>query len=236
MAYDPWCQNGLIERIRALEWSWHQRPFPADPLSVARYGWRKISGETDMIECSSCKARLYLPWPSHHILPSPEEEDLKRNFERSVAEKYFKRLSEDGHGDESCPWRLKPSPRSLLCTQPLTKQEILANTEVRSVDISKSFPGLRVEISHDLELVLDALRRHSETSLNESCRIAAFLGWTSAKDRSLECVEGCKRKLILETCDFDPLEKHHWYCPIVFNDPTKPDSVSSWRERLRQLI
>ena len=72
------------------------------PMDAALHGWRVISpGEG--IECVTCHARHYIPWPmnSSSTLLSPSEE---MESQHQLLTLYHDKIVSSGH-ERACPWR-----------------------------------------------------------------------------------------------------------------------------------
>ncbi|EGC38001.1 hypothetical protein DICPUDRAFT_97049 [Dictyostelium purpureum] len=92
-SYRPWNNTDYYNRVRTYTISnWFAKPTEIDPLQCSRFGW--INCEPDMLECETCKKRLYFKVPPN----------LNKTLVTKRIQEFLKSLQSDGHRD-NCPWR-----------------------------------------------------------------------------------------------------------------------------------
>eukprot|EP01112_Ceratiomyxa_fruticulosa_P006357 TRINITY_DN1714_c0_g1_i2.p1 TRINITY_DN1714_c0_g1~~TRINITY_DN1714_c0_g1_i2.p1 ORF type:complete len:485 (+),score=105.08 TRINITY_DN1714_c0_g1_i2:104-1558(+) len=199
----PWNIADYQNRVSTFSISnWFAKPHCIDPLTCARFGW--VNKDTDLLECLSCKNRVYFKFPSTLSLSQ-----LEKN-----AEVFKVSLEKEAH-KVGCPWIDNSSP-SLFSSLPSTDKSLIDDYATRCKNIYQhlqSYPLIESKVLSEIEKSLDGkidklgteneddvldvlvkeagLPNASDTKDRVAC-LLSLSGWNSKEENSL-CCDICQR-------------------------------------------
>lgn len=159
--YAPDDRQALLERLQTFRpATWFGKPDVLSPQACALRGWRNVA--PDRVSCEFCGAKVAC------MLPQGTGESAR------AAARRFAQLLTDNHA-EFCPWRSRPSPRTLLSFAPMPASQIVADFDRRDAALQRldRLPDLSAGTLRQLLLQAAVLLPAAPPSAGEAAAAAA---------------------------------------------------------------
>ncbi|GAA5926498.1 uncharacterized protein JCM15063_000292 [Sporobolomyces koalae] len=182
--YEPNSFDRLLDRLATFKLStWSpSKPDSLNALECARHGWTNRSAR-ERLECVTChKGIVLLPPTSSWTTPAGQA--LEHEYERSVLE---------GHAhDPACPWKMRPTQRSLYrISTGDTRSKLVEHVSTEAIQLEQGVPQISTDLVLELptrarealegnnhKLVESISKRSPATSISSSSILLATFGWS----------------------------------------------------------
>jgi len=184
------------------------KPKELSPINCSRHGWKFIGD--DFLQCDDCGSIMCFTIPSNDVSINVFNLCI-RNIQRKFTEAH----------SVACPWRTSNGLNVASCYDIYERYKSLAAGSLKPVPLKEEFTK---------EILFEKLDGEDRFAL-----ALAVCGWiNSTRNLDSDCLECpiCDRVLnysiFNDEMALDPLEQHHFYCPVIDkNFPIWKESILS---------
>lgn len=223
--FSPWSFEGYKQRLFSFKvGKWTSRPISCEAPAAARYGWSMEMSTNNVMKCDCCGHVLFQPWPSYLCQETSKCILKQTTFKfiflivRILTEKYQKEFTE-GHF-QSCAWRFKWCPEE-ICVYRQDTNEFRKEFQELAEKWNQLGIGIKIELPRELQ----------DSDISKS-QVLSLTGWIPKHNHLnvAECILGCGTVLVSENEQFDPVNSHRWFCPLVI---CFPNQEPCWLQRFQ---